>query len=71
MIHSKLTGRRRHRVGLHKAWFKRFPILVLQVEVHRTGHAPDHHGNSMDVDEKVWRDARVEDMVVDEIGRVE
>lgn len=69
MIEHKLTGRRRHRVGVQRVLFQKLPVLVLQVEVHRTGHDHDPNGGIMEVNEKVWRDARVEDIHIDEIGR--
>jgi hypothetical protein len=63
MVVEKLTGRTMHR--LHRTLFGK-NLLVLQVEVHRTGtyHCPDPQdwGMSWDVDEKFWRDATVTDL---------
>ena len=63
-VTKTLTGRTRHRAL--KRLFTPI-VLVLQVEVHQVGsHILPYVGGNMldhvDVDQKVWRDAQVEDL---------
>ena len=64
MISVQLTGKTRYRIETR--WFKE-PLVVLQVEVHRKGYETrDAYGyyETRDVDECIWRDARLEDLKV-------
>ena len=64
MIAIKLTGNTRYRIETR--WFKE-PLVVLQVEVHRKGYETlDAYGyyETRDVDECIWRDARLQDLKV-------
>jgi len=63
MIAYQLTGKTRYRVETR--WFKK-PLLVVQVELHRKGsEITDSHGNwSMEFDDYIWRDARLEDLKI-------
>lgn len=69
-IETKLTGRIRYRVQRVGMLFKQ-TLVVLQVEEHRKGHTSrldvDPYGIQFDdfisVNEKVWRDAEVQDLV--------
>jgi len=63
-IVTKLTGNTRYRIETR--WFKQ-PLVVLQVEIHRIGYETlDAYGyyETRDVDEYVWRDARLQDLKV-------
>lgn len=60
---DKLTGNTRLR--LHKRWFRE-PLLVLQVEVYRTGTMLENYGSSVgseDFNVTFWRDLRVTDNI--------
>ena len=64
MISVQLTGNTRYRIQTR--WFKE-PLVVLQVEFHRKGYETlDAYGyyETRDVDEYVWRDARLQDLKV-------
>lgn len=58
-----LTGRRRYRI--QRRWF-RAPLLVLQVEERRCGYTDDAHGLGRRYSSIQWRDARVEDLTLEE-----
>lgn len=57
------TGRKRLRT---KERLLREPLLVLQVEIHEKGTYWDRDGSDRAVDRKFWRDARVQDMTIDD-----
>lgn len=60
----KLTGRIRYRVD---TGFMRKTVLVLQIEEYHKGYyfGPDPADiNGIDVDRYVWRDARIEDILI-------
>lgn len=57
------TGRKRLRT---KERLLREPLLVLQVEIREKGAYKDGHGLTQDVDRTFWRDARVQDMTIDD-----
>ena len=61
MISYQLTGKIRHRIETR--WFKK-PLLVLQVEIHRKGSGvmDSNGGRTLDFDDYIWRDARLEDL---------
>ena len=61
MIACKLTGNTRYRIQIR--WF-RSPLIVLQVQVHKKGYelTDSYPGSVIDVDEYVWRDAKLEDL---------
>lgn len=68
MITRTLTGNTRCRVV---ARLFRDPLLVLQVEVHRKGYevCGPYGETTMDFDDYVWRDAKLEDLKVVVNGR--
>lgn len=63
MVIDTRTGRTRHAVRTR--WFRE-PMMVLQVEVRSKGYECDPQGGGRDVDYTYWRDARLEDLTVQE-----
>lgn len=57
------TGRKRLRT---KERLLRELLLVLQVEIREKGTYLDEHGLDRDVNRTFWRDARVQDMTIDD-----
>jgi len=58
-----LTGRWRHKA--EKRWFRKEPVLVLQVEKRHKGFHITNNGGVVDsrpYDFKLWHDAKVEDL---------
>lgn len=47
-----------------RRWFQQEPLLILQIEIRVKGYKPDCHGTGQNLDYKVFRDARVEDLIL-------
>ena len=59
------TGKRRHRLQKGRGWFGQ-DVLVLQIEV--SGYESQYCGGYIDhVQVKYYRDARVEDLTMEEV----
>ena len=61
MITYQLTGKTRYRIETR--WFRK-PLIVVQVEVHKKGSEvmDANGGRTLDFDEHIWCDARLEDL---------